>query len=239
MTENCCEYEWLRQNIREVRQKIQEAAEKAGRSPSEITLLGVTKTVSQEIVAQALDMGITEIGENKVQEMLAKQPYLQAKPHRTHIIGHLQTNKVKYLPGKADMIQSVDSIRLADKIESVYAAAGLTAEVLVEVNIGEEAGKTGAAPQDTELLCAHIMGLAHLRLKGLMTIPPVCQGDGVRNYFAKMYQLFVDIKTKKLDNKDIDILSMGMSGDFEYAILEGSTMVRVGTSLFGKRHYDI
>lgn len=239
MMENCCEYAWLLQNIEDIRQRIETAADNAGRNAGEITLLGVTKTIPAQIVSQALHFGVKEIGENKVQEMLEKHSALESIPHKTHIIGHLQTNKVKYLPGKVQLIQSVDSIKLADKIEQTFAAAGLTAEILIEVNIGREEGKTGIAVQDLERLCLHVAALPHIRLRGLMAIPPACQGDLVRNYFAKMYQLFVDIKTKKLDNKDIDILSMGMSGDFESAIMEGSTMVRVGTSLFGKRHYDI
>lgn len=237
MMESCSNFNWLHDNIDRVREKMEKAAQKANRSCDDITLLAVTKTVPQEIIGEAIRYGLTEIGENKVQEMLEKDTYLADFSHKTHIIGHLQTNKVKYLPQKVQMIQSVDSIKLADKIEQVFAASSSAVDVLVEVNIGEEQGKTGILPQQAIELCRYVETLPHIKLRGLMAIPPICQGDLVRNYFAKMYQLFVDIREKKSDNKDIDILSMGMSGDFESAILEGSTMVRVGTSLFGKRDY--
>ncbi|MEG2054187.1 MAG: YggS family pyridoxal phosphate-dependent enzyme [Oscillospiraceae bacterium] len=178
------------------------------------------------------------MGENKVQEMLQKCDYLSATPHKTHIIGHLQTNKVKFLPDKVQMIQSVDSEKLVDEIEKCYGAENKICEVLVEVNIGDEIAKTGINKNDAESLCYYIAQRQHLALKGLMCIPPNCEGDMVRKYFEKMYAMFVDIRAKKLDNSNIDTLSMGMSGDFDLAIMEGATMVRVGTSLFGKRNYN-
>lgn len=237
MMESC--YDYLKENYAAAAEKISAAAKKSGRSAEDITLVSVTKTVPQEIIAQAIKLGAYDIGENKVQEMLSKEEYLSAYPHKTHIIGHLQTNKVKYLPGKVAMIQSVDSEKLADEIEKVFGAKDMCCDVLAEVNIGGEESKSGVSPEKLEQLCIYLQEKPHIRLKGLMCIPPICENDLVRNYFAEMYKLFVDIREKKLDNRNINILSMGMSADYEAAITEGANMVRIGTSLFGKRNYNI
>ncbi|MDD3430331.1 MAG: YggS family pyridoxal phosphate-dependent enzyme [Oscillospiraceae bacterium] len=237
MTENF--YSWLEENKKHIEERMRKAEQKAGKPENSTTLLAVTKTVPQETIAAAIGLGIKEIGENKVQEMLQKYDGLQHLQHTTHIIGHLQTNKVKYLPSKIQMVQSVDSIKLAKALNAVCAKANKSIDVLVEVNIGGEACKSGIVPECATELCAQIAEeYPCLHLRGLMAIPPVCENDRVRAYFAQMYKLFVDIAAKKLDNVNIDILSMGMSHDFEEAILEGATLVRVGTSLFGHRNYN-
>ena len=234
MMENC--YSYLDENINVINDKIQNACNIAGRNTNEITLLAITKTIRQEIIESVLQKGIFEIGENKVQEMLEKHAHLSNIHHKTHIVGHLQKNKVKYLPTKVDMVQSVDSLKLAQALDAEYAKHNLNCQVLVQVNIGLESSKTGVLQQDAEQLCIDIMNLKNLELKGLMCIPPYCEGDKIRNYFEKMYKLFIDIRDEKMDNSSMSILSMGMSSDYDKAILEGSTMVRIGTSLFGQRY---
>ena len=229
-------YNFLDENIIEINDKIINACKEAQKNISDITLIGITKTVSSDVIFKAIEKGVVNIGENKVQEMLSKYDDLKSIKHKTHIVGHLQTNKVKYLPHKIDMIQSVDSIKLANTINKEYAKENLLCEVLVEVNIGNENNKTGILYDDTEKLCLEILKLPNIRLKGLMCIPPICENDMVRKYFEKMYALFIDISRKKLDNIYMDTLSMGMSQDYDLAIKEGATMVRIGTSLFGKRN---
>lgn len=211
------------------------AAQQAGRDASEITLVGVTKTQDAPAVRALLQAGVLEIGENRVQELLAKEPELSDLPHKTHLIGHLQRNKVKYLPGHIDMLQSLDSIPLAQELEKVYAAHGTRLDVLIEVNIGKEASKAGVPPGQLGELVDFVASCPSLCLRGLMAIPPQAQEGLLHGYFQQMHQLFIDIKTKKSDNKIINILSMGMTHDYRTAILEGATMVRVGTALFGPR----
>lgn len=227
-------YEDIKARVQHMRQRMADAAQKAGRSVDEITLVGVTKTQPAEAVKALLWAGVTEIGENRVQEMLDKQDALADIAHKMHLIGHLQRNKAKYLPGNIDMLQSLDDTQTAAALEKAYAAAGQKLDVLIEVNIGGEDSKSGVAPDGLDALAEAVMASDVLRLRGLMAIPPICEGDTVRRYFEQMYQLFIDIKAKKMDNT-INVLSMGMSSDFEYAILEGATMIRVGTELFGPR----
>lgn len=226
----------IAENIDMVREKITRAAEKSGRKAEDITLVAVTKTMPASDVAAALRCGISVFGENRVQELLAKLPQLDMQGRQAHIIGHLQTNKVKSIIDKADMIQSVDSIHLAAEINAQAQKAGLCKDVLVEVNIGGETSKSGVAVEKLQELLDGISSLSHIRVCGLMAIPPFCHDKEIsRPYFAKMHKLFVDIGAKKTDNINMHILSMGMSSDFDIAIEEGSNMVRVGTAIFGKR----
>lgn len=221
--------------VQDVRGRIEKAADKAGRKADEITLVGVTKTQSAENVRRLIEAGVTEIGENRVQELLEKQPLLQDLPHKTHLIGHLQRNKAKFLPGSIDMLQSLSSTSTITALEKAYAGHPGKLDVLVEVNIGGEESKTGAGKDEALRLCEAVQQSSVLTLRGLMAIPPFLQGEAVRPYFEQMYNMFVDIKAKNMDNGTVNILSMGMSSDFEYAIMEGATMVRVGTTLFGPR----
>lgn len=223
--------------VQSIYQRMENAAVKAGRKIEEITLVGVTKTQPPQAVRQLIQAGVHTIGENRVQEILQKEPFLQDLPHQVHLIGHLQRNKAKFLPGKINMLQSLSSLQTMRALEGALAPFGQVLDVLVEVNIGEEASKNGIAPAAVPELCAQITESPHLRLRGLMAIPPQVQGTAVCSYFNQMYQLFVDIGGKKMDNGNVNILSMGMSSDFEYAIACGSTMLRVGTSLFGPRQY--
>ena len=228
----------IRDNIRRVRERIAAACLRAGRSPEEITLMGVTKTVSPAHINAAIAEGITHIGENRVQEYLGKRDELMLDGVKTALIGHLQTNKVRQVADKVNTIQSVDSIRLAQEISRVCVKLGKTMNILVEVNIGGEENKSGICPEGAWELCCAAAELPGIHVGGLMTIPPVCETEEqARGYFSKMNQLFVDMKGKKHDNITMDCLSMGMSGDFEAAILEGATMVRVGSAIFGKRIY--
>ena len=218
-----------------VRARMENAAAMAGHRAADITLVGVTKTQPAEAVRELLLCGVTDIGENRVQELLAKAPLLADLPHRAHMIGHLQKNKAKLLPGCISMLQSLDSADTAAALEKALVAAGCQLEVLIEVNIGGELSKSGVPAAGLPALAERVLASDVLRLRGLMTIPPLCEGEKVRRYFEQMHALFVDIQAKNRDNTSINILSMGMSADFEYAIREGATMVRVGSDLFGPR----
>ena len=209
----------------------------AGRDPKEITLCAATKVQTSDTIRAAIAAGITACGENRVQEFtahLADDAYAGAS---VHFIGHLQRNKVKYVVGKVDLIQSVDGEELLGLIEKQAAKLGLCQDILIEVNIGGEESKSGVTPEMAHHLAALAGQMEHVRLRGLMAIPPVAAQTGEnRRFFAAMRQLFVDIKEKKYDNENtMDVLSMGMSGDFADAIAEGATLVRVGTALFGPR----
>lgn len=227
----------LSENIAAVRARIAAAAAAAGRSPAEITLAAATKTQTSETIRAAIAAGITVCGENRVQEMTAHLEDDAYAGAQLHFIGHLQTNKVRQVVGRADLIESVDSPRLLEAIERRAGELGLVQDILLEVNIAGEASKGGASPQELAALAERAAGLPHVRLRGLMCIPPAA-APGKRNqkFFAQTYQLFVDIRTKLGHNDTImDCLSMGMSGDFEDAVQEGATLVRVGTALFGPR----
>lgn len=242
MTEKLCspdpEFAMVRDNLLRVRESIAAACARAGRREEEITLLAVTKTVPPEKINAAIALGVTKIGENRVQEYLGKREALQ--PVEAHLIGHLQTNKVNQIVGRVAMIQSVDSLRLATALNDASQKRGLITEILAEVNIGGEESKSGVSPEMAAEFCEQLQQLPALRLRGLMTVPPICDQEAEkREYFSKMFRLFVDIRDKNRDNKSMSILSMGMSDDFAEAILEGSTMVRVGSAIFGKRQYNI
>ena len=227
----------LSENIAAVWARIAAAAAAAGRSPSEITLAAATKTQTSETIRAAIAAGITVCGENRVQEMVAHLDDDAYAGAQLHFIGHLQTNKVKQVVGRVDLIESVDSLRLLEAIERRAGELELVQDILLEVNIAGEASKGGAAPAELAGLAERAAVLPHVRLRGLMCIPPAAApGAGNQKFFAQTYQLFVDIRTNLRHNGNvIDCLSMGMSGDFEDAVREGATLVRVGTALFGPR----
>lgn len=226
------------ENFSQIKENIANAAKRSGRSYEDITLLAATKTIDIEVINHAIESGIKVIGENRVQEFLSKyETYL---PVERHFIGHLQTNKVKDIIDKVSLIHSVDSLRLAKEISAQAIKRGITVDVLMEINVGEEESKSGFNYDDAISEMENIVKLGGIRVVGLMAIPPICEKpDQNRHYFAKMKKLFIDIDSKKIDNSSMDILSMGMSDDYEVAIEEGATMVRLGTALFGRRNYNI
>ncbi len=227
------------ENIEKVRQNIEAACKKSGRNPEEITLIAVSKTKPYTDIEEALPSGILDYGENKVQELSEKYDILP-KDIRWHMIGHLQRNKVKYLVGKVSLIHSVDSLRLANQIETEFAKKDMIANVLIEVNMAEEESKFGISAGDTLELIKAMSILPHLRIQGLMTIAPYTDNPETnREYFSKMKKLSVDIREKNIDNVNMNVLSMGMTGDYQVAIEEGATMIRVGTGIFGERNYNI
>lgn len=238
MTEKSSIDRMVADNVERICSQIEDACIEAGRNLSDVRLLAVTKTVDPQRINAAIHHGVRQIGENRVQEFLKKRDELDLSATEAHLIGHLQTNKVRQIVGKVQMIQSVDSVRLAEAISQRSIELGLVTPILVEVNIGGEEAKSGVAPLGLESLLSEISQFSGIQVKGLMTVPPILTLEyEKRQIFSKMYQLFVDIRDKKLDNIDMLELSMGMSGDFREAILEGSTMVRIGSALFGERQY--
>ena len=229
----------LQENYREVEAKVRQAAERAGRDPKEITLIAVSKTKPLSDIEELIRIGVTEFGENKPQELRDKFEQV-SQPVHFHQIGHLQTNKVKYIIDKAVLIHSVDSMHLAEQIQKEAEKRGLTAEVLIEVNAAEEETKFGVTVEEAPSLVREISTLPNIKIRGLMTIAPfVDDPEENRPVFRRMKQLLLDIKSQKIDNVDMNVLSMGMTNDFEVAIEEGATMVRVGTAIFGARDYSI
>ena len=227
----------IQEHVDQVRAHIAAAARSAGRDPEEITLCAATKVQTDDTIREAIAAGITVCGENRVQELTA---HLAADAYRgaqVHFIGHLQTNKVKQVVGKVDLIHSVDSERLLRAIDAQAAKQDLVQDILLEVNIAGEESKGGCTPEEARQLAQLTRELEHVRLRGLMAIPPISPEPGAnRPFFAAMRQLFVDIKANMGDNQcNMDCLSMGMSGDYPDAIAEGATLVRVGTALFGPR----
>lgn len=226
------------QNVQKIAQDVREAALQAGRDPSEVQVMAVTKTVDPVLVNAAIGAGITLLGENKAQELCAKYDSYHKDGVQIHFIGHLQTNKVRQIVDKVSMVESVDSIKLAREIDRHCAAIGKVMDVLLEVNIGREENKTGIFPEFLPALLEEAGKLEHIRVRGLMTIPPVCETEEeVLQYFSQMRQLFIDIKQKKYDNISMEILSMGMSADYLAAVRCGSNIVRIGTVMFGQRNY--
>lgn len=229
----------LKENLTKVEENIQKACDKAGRDRSEVTLIAVSKTKPVEMLKEIYDEGIREFGENKVQEMCEKME-LMPQDIRWNMIGHLQTNKVKYIIGKTSLIHSVDSLKLAEEIQKQAVKHDVIADILVEVNIANEESKFGISKDETIQMVKDIAKLDHLRIKGLMTIAPFVENpEDNRLYFREIKQLSVDINNQNIDNVSMDILSMGMTGDYMVAIEEGATMVRVGTGIFGERNYNI
>ena len=230
-------YNNVADNLKAVRGRIEAACQKAGRDTSEVQLMAVSKTQPIEKLEAAVAAGQTLFGENRVQELMQKSDFFRAHGADCHIIGTLQTNKVKYLPELTGFIQSVDSLKLAKEISKHYSRFGRTADVLIELNIGDEDSKSGADPAQAEELAFAVAELDSVRLRGFMCIPPICEGDEVRRYFAAMYRIYSDMAAKGIPGADISVLSMGMSDDYEYAVMEGSTLVRVGRGIFGERVY--
>lgn len=229
----------IAENITQVREKIAAAAREAGRDPREITLVGASKMNDAAACREAIAAGIDVLGENRVQEMTQKLSEHAYDGAPLHFIGHLQRNKVKQVVGHVDLIQSVGSMELLDEIEKTAAARDLVQDILLEVNIGEEEAKSGFAPNAVFAAAEAAQSRAHVRVCGLMTIPPVdADRDANIRYFDKVRALYVDINTKLFHN-ELKYLSMGMSGDYEDAIRAGATMVRVGTAIFGARQYHI
>lgn len=228
----------LEENLKIVRSRIAEAAIKSGRSEQDITLLAATKTVPVEVINRGIELGITHIGENRVQELCEKYDSYQLDHCELQFIGHLQTNKVKNIIGKVSLIQSVDSVKLAGEISRLSVQRGFVSDVLIEVNIGSEPNKSGVLPQNLYDLLPQVAAFPAIRVRGLMAIPPADASESeTMGYFTNMFKYFIDIKTKKIDNIHMDFLSMGMSSDYSQAILAGANMVRVGSALFGPRIY--
>ena len=218
-------------------EKIEKAAQKSGRSAKDISLIAVTKTVEPWKINKIIDEGILELGESKVQELTQKYDIIN-RGCKWHFIGHLQSNKVKYIMGKVELIHSVDRISLAKEIQKRAKNKGITMDVLVQTNISGEKSKFGISPEKISQLVEGINQLPNLRIRGFMTIAPFAQKpEEVRYVFSKLRDIAIDIRKEKPDNSIMDILSMGMSNDFEVAIEEGANMVRIGSALFGERKY--
>lgn len=227
----------LKENLANVEKNIEQACKNAGRSRDEVTLIAVSKTKPVEMLQEIYDENICDFGENKVQELCSKMEQLPSDI-RWHMIGHLQRNKVKYIVGKVELIHSVDTYRLAEEINIQAKKQNVIVPILVEVNIAHEESKFGISAEDAILLVEEISKLENIRIKGLMTIAPYVENpEDNRLYFRKIKQLSVDITNKNIDNVFMEILSMGMTGDYMVAIEEGATMVRVGTGIFGERNY--
>jgi len=228
----------IAENIAKIRAQMNEAAIAAGREPKEILLCAATKMNDADAVRAAIAGGVDVCGENRVQELTQKLSQHAYDGAPVHFIGHLQTNKVKQVVGKVGIIQSIDSLRLLEAVNKEAAKQGIIQDILLEVNIAGEESKSGFAPEDVHPLLEKIGEFSAIRVRGLMAIPPICQNPTENHkFFQKIYQLSVDITAKKYDNVCVDILSMGMSGDYADAIACGSTMIRVGTAIFGPRHY--
>ena len=233
------ESSFVKENLQAVRERMEKACAAAGRAADTVELLAVTKTVDPVYINEAIACGVTQIGENRVQEYLGKRDALHLSGVKTHLIGHLQTNKIKKVLGRASLIQSVDSEHLLAAIEKEAAKAGIVQNVLLEVNIGGEESKTGVAPEALWPLLDAAAAQEHIRVKGLMAIPPVNDDDAQnRRYLAQVYKLFVQAGERGYQNVAMETLSMGMSGDFENAIREGATLVRIGTAIYGERDYS-
>lgn len=227
------------ENLKIVEQKILDACKRANRDRSEVCLIAVSKTKPIQMIEEAMQSDIHVFGENKVQEIVMKEDALP-KNVEWHMIGHLQRNKVKQLVGKVSYIHSVDSLRLATQIQKEYEKAGEVANILIEVNMAKEESKYGIMPEETENLIREISTMKNIKIKGLMTIAPFVENaEDNRIHFKNLKKLLVDINSKNIDNVSMTELSMGMSGDYEVAIEEGATFVRVGTGIFGARQYNI
>ena len=225
------------ENLKKVEEKIQQACERSGRSRSEVTLIAVSKTKPIEMMQEAMETGVNIFGENKVQEIVKKEVELP-KDVEWHLIGHLQRNKVRQIAGKVKRIHSVDSIRLAEQIQKEYEKIGEIADILLEVNVAREESKYGLMPEKTEAVIREIANFPNIKVHGLMTIAPFVEDpEKNRIHFKNLRKLLVDINAKNIDNISMDELSMGMTGDYEVAIEEGATYIRVGTGIFGSRQY--
>lgn len=226
-------------NYNEIKQIVDETAQKCGRDPSEITLIAVSKTKPLEALEELVSIGVQEFGENKVQELCDKYEHI-SKPVHFHLIGHLQTNKVKYIVDKATLIHSLDSLKLAKEIQKEAAKKDVIAQVLIEVNVAQEESKFGLRVEEVIPFINEISTYPNLHVNGLMTIAPYVENpEDNREIFRTLKQLSLDIISKNIDNIDMNVLSMGMTNDYKVAVEEGATMVRVGTAIFGARNYTI
>jgi pyridoxal phosphate enzyme (YggS family) len=224
------------ENLEEVNKRILSACEKAGRDPKEVTLIAVSKTKPASMIEEAYGAGVRDFGENKVQELCEKHKELP-QDIKWHMIGHLQRNKVKQIIGKTVLIHSVDSLRLAEQIEEEAGKQDLIIDILLEINVAEEDSKFGFKLEEAESAILKIATFPHVRIKGLMTIAPFVENsEENRSVFKKLRQFYVDMQRKNIDNVSMSLLSMGMTGDYEVAIEEGATLVRVGTGIFGTRY---
>ena len=229
----------LKENLQKVEERIAAACMRAGRRREDVTLIAVSKTKPVDMLREAYDLGIRVFGENKVQELTEKYDRLP-EDIRWHMIGHLQTNKVKYIVGKTELIHSVDSLKLAEMIEKESQKHGCVTDILVEVNVAEEESKFGLRMEEVIPFIEKIVQYPHINVRGLMTIAPFVENpEENRTIFADLHKLYVDIKEKNIDNGTVSILSMWMTNDYEVAIEEGATMVRIGTGIFGARNYNI
>ena len=229
----------IKENLREVEERIAKACERVGRDKNEVTLIAVSKTKPVEAIREAMEYGAVHFGENKVQEIVDKYETI-SEPLNWHMIGHLQRNKVKYIVDKVVLIHSVDSLRLAEQIHEEAKKKQVIVPILIEVNVAGEESKFGVRPEETFDLVKQISLLSNVKIMGLMTIAPfVSNPEDNRVHFKKLYELNIDIKSKNIDNVCMDVLSMGMTGDYEVAVEEGATMVRVGTGIFGERNYAV
>ncbi|MGN0465182.1 MAG: YggS family pyridoxal phosphate-dependent enzyme [Lachnospiraceae bacterium] len=229
----------LKENLKIVEENIQKACDKVGRNKDEVTLIAVSKTKPLEDIEEVLEENIIDFGENKVQELCDKYEKV-SRPVNWHLIGHLQTNKVKYVVDKVALIHSVDSYKLAEQINKEAKKKNIVVPILLQVNIAEEDTKFGLKKEEVLPLIEQIKDMEGIKIKGLMTIAPfVTDPEENRKHFKNLYQLYVDIKRKSINNVIMDTLSMGMTGDYQVAIEEGATMIRVGTGIFGERNYKI
>ena len=229
---------FITENVTKIKEQMRSAAIAAGRDPQEITLCAATKMNGADAVREAIRAGVTVCGENRVQELTQKLAENAYEGAQIHFIGHLQTNKVKQVVGKVDLIQSVDRLKLLEAIQAEAAKQGIVQDILLEINIGSEESKSGFSKEELPAITDALPNFPNIRLRGLMAIPPICQNPGDnRKFFQEMCKLSVDITAKNSDNVCMGILSMGMSDDFADAILCGSTMIRVGTAIFGQRNY--
>lgn len=225
----------IKEQMDEVRERIEKACIRAGRKPEDVTLIAVSKTKPIPMLEEAYGAGARDFGENKVQEIAAKKPELP-DDIRWHMIGHLQRNKVSQVVGRTVLIHSVDSLRLAEQIEAEAAKKGLDVDILLEVNVAREESKYGFMLEEVEEAIMRIKDFPHVHIKGLMTIAPFVENpEENRQIFKKLFEFAVDIGAKNIDNVTMGALSMGMTGDYEVAVEEGATMVRVGTGIFGAR----
>lgn len=231
----------IKENIEEVKRHIQAACERSGRDVSEVTLIAVSKTKPASMILEAMEAGMQEFGENKPQELRDKRkelPKEQFPQLRFHMIGTLQANKIKYVVGETVLIHSIDSVELAEAVNKEAIKKQVSCDILLEVNVAEEASKHGFSLEELMPAVEKIAALPGLRLRGLMTVAPYTEkAEENRHYFKKMAQLLIDINSKNIDNVFMDTLSMGMTSDYEVAVEEGATMVRVGTGIFGERKY--
>lgn len=231
-------YYAIQENLKYIQNDITQAAVKSGRNENDVSLMAVTKTVESKFINHAVNCGVRLIGENKVQEFLMKENELNLEKCVPHLIGHLQSNKVKKIIGKVDTIQSVDSVNIAAEIGKRSIEAGVITKILLEVNVGNEESKFGFSKDELLEKTFEISEIKGISVDGLMCVAPICENESeLRTIFSNMNGMFIDIGAKKIDNVNMNILSMGMSGDYRLAILEGANLVRVGSAIFGSRIY--